>query len=196
MAVHRRAGQSATRAHFARGKAHMLRTSAAALASHHFQSILENPEFDIFYHAPALIVISAAAGPWIVEDCALAAENLMLAACAAGLGTCWIGFAQEWLGTPEGKSSLKRPCQSRLLSWGIPRRRQRRFPERFRRLTGFRSPSNAPQAITPARRSRENGLAADVLARTAHNFSHIHGHFFRRYGAVGDHPCNQMIPKS
>lgn len=38
--------------------AHMLRTSAAALASHHFQSILENPEFDIFYHAPALIVIS------------------------------------------------------------------------------------------------------------------------------------------
>lgn len=69
-------------------KAHMLRTSAAALASHHFQSILENPEFDIFYHAPALIVISAAAGPWIVEDCALAAENLMLAACAAGLGTC------------------------------------------------------------------------------------------------------------
>src|SRR3954468_7412184 len=67
-------------------KAHMLRTSAAALASHHFQSILENPEFDIFYHAPALVVISAPAGPWIVEDCALAAENLMLAAHAAGLG--------------------------------------------------------------------------------------------------------------
>ncbi|MGZ5876634.1 MAG: nitroreductase [Bradyrhizobium sp.] len=88
-------------------KAHMLRTPTAALASHRFQSILEDPEFDIFYHAPALIVISAAAGPWIVEDCALAAENLMLAACAAGLGTCWIGFAQEWLGTPEGKSSLK-----------------------------------------------------------------------------------------
>jgi nitroreductase len=88
-------------------KAHMLRTSTAALASHHFQSILENSEFDIFYQAPVLIVISAAAGPWIVEDCALAAENLMLAACAAGLGTCWIGFAQGWLGTPEGKSSLK-----------------------------------------------------------------------------------------
>jgi nitroreductase len=88
-------------------KAHMLTTSMAALASHHFQSILENPEFDIFYHAPVLIVISAAEGPWIVEDCALAAENLMLTACAAGLGTCWIGFAQGWLETPEGKSSLK-----------------------------------------------------------------------------------------
>jgi len=88
-------------------KAHMLKTSTAALASHHFQSVLENPEFDIFYHAPALIVISAPAGPWIVEDCALAAENVMLAACATGLGTCWIGFAQGWLGTPEGKSALK-----------------------------------------------------------------------------------------
>jgi hypothetical protein len=27
-----------------RAKAHMLKTSAAALASHHFQSILENPD--------------------------------------------------------------------------------------------------------------------------------------------------------
>jgi nitroreductase len=32
--------------------------------------------------------------PWVIEDCALAAENLMLSACAAGLGTCRIGFAQ------------------------------------------------------------------------------------------------------
>src|SRR6476469_3394776 len=36
-------------------KAHMLKTSVAALASHHFQSILENPDFDIFYHAPTLV---------------------------------------------------------------------------------------------------------------------------------------------
>jgi len=88
-------------------KAHMLKTSMAA-ASHHFQTILSNSDFDIFYHAPALVVISATAeGPWAVEDCALAAENLMLAACAAGLGTCWIGFAQSWLGTPDGKAALK-----------------------------------------------------------------------------------------
>jgi len=47
--------------------------------------------------APLLIVISAdAQRPWIVEDCALAAENLMLAAFDEGLGTCWIGFAQNY----------------------------------------------------------------------------------------------------
>jgi nitroreductase len=90
-------------------KAHMLRTSPAALASHHFLHILNDPKFDIFYGAPVLVVISAAAGPWAVENCSLAAENLMLAAHAAGLGTCWIGFAQGWLGTPEGKSTLKLP---------------------------------------------------------------------------------------
>ena len=27
-----------------------------------------------------------------------------------GLGTCWIGFAQAWLGTPEGKALLKLPA--------------------------------------------------------------------------------------
>jgi nitroreductase len=88
-------------------KAHMLKTSMAA-ASPHFHDILNNPEFDIFYHAPALIVISAVADSnWAIEDCSLAAENLMLTACAAGLGTCWIGFAQGWLGTPDGKAALQ-----------------------------------------------------------------------------------------
>lgn len=90
-------------------KAHLLKTSPAALASHHFQHILADPAFDIFYGAPVLVLISSAASPWAAEDCALAAENLMLAAHAAGLGTCWIGFAQGWLGTTAGKSTLKLP---------------------------------------------------------------------------------------
>jgi nitroreductase len=41
-----------------------------------------------------------------VEDCTLAAENLMLVAHALGLGTCWIGFAQRWLETGEGRAAL------------------------------------------------------------------------------------------
>ena len=91
-------------------KAHMLRTSPAA-ASHHFQELLSDPKFDIFYHAPVLIVISSVAeSPWAVENCSLAAENLMLTARPSGLGTCWIGFAQTWLGTPEGKAALNLPA--------------------------------------------------------------------------------------
>ena len=93
-------------------KAHMVETTPVGLMSHHFSELLNDPKFDIFYHAPALILICAVADiPWAVEDCALAAENLMLAARSSGLGTVWIGFAQSWLGTPEGKALLKLPAQ-------------------------------------------------------------------------------------
>ena len=93
-----------------KAKAHLLATTPAGLLSHHFEQILGDAQFDIFYHAPVLIVIcSSNSNPWAVENCALAAENLMLAARADGLGTCWIGFAQQWLRTPEGKALLKLP---------------------------------------------------------------------------------------
>lgn len=91
-------------------KAYMLTNSPIGLVSHHFDRTLNDPGFDIFYHAPVLIVICSTMDiPWAVEDCALAAENLMLAARAAELGTCWIGFAQGWLGTPKGKAMLGLP---------------------------------------------------------------------------------------
>jgi nitroreductase len=91
-------------------KSHMLATMPGGAHSDHFASLLSDPNFQIFYHAPVLILISASAqGPWIVEDCALAAENLMLAAYAIGLGSCWIGFAQSFLNTSDGKSMLGLP---------------------------------------------------------------------------------------
>lgn len=91
-------------------KAHFLATASQGAHAEHFRQRLGDPNFQIFHHAPALILISAVApGRWIVEDCALAAENLMLAAYARGLGTCWIGFAQSFLNTPEGKRELAIP---------------------------------------------------------------------------------------
>jgi nitroreductase len=92
-------------------KAHMLKMPPVASdSSHRFQGILSDPKFDIFYGAPALIVIaSTTAGAWAVENCTLAAENVMLAACSLGLGTCWIGFAQSWLRTSDGKAALNLP---------------------------------------------------------------------------------------
>ena len=91
-------------------KAHMLATMPAIHADR-FRGRLSDPAFDIFYRAKALVVISAKAeGPWIVEDCALAAQNLMLAAFAEGLGTCWIGFAQGYLNTEAGKAAIGAPA--------------------------------------------------------------------------------------
>ena len=92
-------------------KSHMLATMPAGPQSSRYRTMLSDPDFQIFYHAPALILISGVAqAPWVVEDCALAAENLMLAAYADGLGTCWIGFAQTYLNTPEGKDALGLPA--------------------------------------------------------------------------------------
>jgi nitroreductase len=89
----------------------MLATMPEGPQAEHLRSMLKVPGFQIFHHAPVLIVISGIAqGPWIVEDCALAAENLMLAAYASGLGTCWIGFSQSFLNTSDGKSALGIPA--------------------------------------------------------------------------------------
>ena len=93
-------------------KTHMRANISAGEETDHFRSMLANPGFHIFYHAPVLILISGiGASPWLVEDCALAAENLMLAAYGAGLGSCWIGFAQSYLGTVEGKNLLGLPAE-------------------------------------------------------------------------------------
>jgi nitroreductase len=69
---------------------------------------LADPMFHVFYSAPVLIVISARKGtPWNAEDCALAAQNVMLGAVASGLGTCWIGLCQPFLETPEGRALIR-----------------------------------------------------------------------------------------
>jgi nitroreductase len=114
-------------------KAYLLKASLGAPA-HPFRDILNDPNFEIFYNAPALIVIAAAQPTdWVVEDCALAAENLMLAAHGLGLGTCWIGFAQHWLGTPDGKAALGLPPSCTPIApivVGHPRRRAAPVPRK------------------------------------------------------------------
>jgi nitroreductase len=65
-------------------------------------------DFDLFHGAPALIVIYATSAEG-VPDCYLAAENLMLAAWAIGLGTCPIGLARPLFNQAEVKAELEIP---------------------------------------------------------------------------------------
>jgi nitroreductase len=82
--------------------------------SGHFREHLLAPSFDIFYGAPALVVICALADDdMAVQDCSLAAQNLMLAAHDKGLGSCWIGFAEGWLAQPEARAELGLPENAR-----------------------------------------------------------------------------------
>jgi len=91
-------------------KAHLL---ADLTASSHLAGLrdhLASRNFNIFYDAPALVVICATEpDPMAAQSVCLAAENLMLAACARGLGTCWIGFAEAWLNLPAARSELMIP---------------------------------------------------------------------------------------
>ena len=64
--------------------------------------------FDPFFGAPALLLVLAdKASPNHVYDGALVMGNMMLAAHALGLGSCWINRAREEFETPEGKQILK-----------------------------------------------------------------------------------------
>lgn len=63
---------------------------------------------DPFYGAPVvLIVLADKARPTYVYDGSLVMGNLMLAAHAEGIGSCWIHRAKEEFESEEGKAFLK-----------------------------------------------------------------------------------------
>jgi nitroreductase len=73
-------------------------------------------DFAVFYGAGTLIAIGTRKfGPFIEADCWLAAENLMLAATAAGLGTCCIGSAAGALNEAEIRAELGLPDDVRII---------------------------------------------------------------------------------
>lgn len=64
--------------------------------------------FDPFYGAPVvLIVLANKERPTYLYDGSLVMANLMLAAHAEGVGSCWIHRAKEEFETKEGKDLLK-----------------------------------------------------------------------------------------
>ena len=68
---------------------------------------------DPFYGAPCVIVVLADPERYTwVEDASLVMGNLMNAAHALGLGSCWIHRAQQMFDSEEGKELLKK--------WGLP----------------------------------------------------------------------------
>ena len=84
--------------------AHLSRLNAAVMNATH----------DPFYGASCVVIVLA--DPEIyngwVEDGALALGNMMNAAHALGLGSCWIHRAKQVFDSPEGKALLEK--------WGLP----------------------------------------------------------------------------
>ncbi len=79
-------------------------------ALRNYRTMLSNPDYNIFYGAPVLVLIYANTNAFTyVNDCSMAAQNLMLSAWDRGIGSCWIGFARGFCDTPEFKDELKVP---------------------------------------------------------------------------------------
>ena len=82
-----------------------------------YESYLRDPGFNIFYDAPALVVVYGdRASRWRVNDCTMVAYNLMLLAEDAGLGTCWIGFSHDLLNRESVKEELEVPPEYQLVA--------------------------------------------------------------------------------
>ena len=74
--------------------------------------IMGNPEADPFYGAPTVLVVLAGLdNPNRVYDGSCVMDNLLNAAEAAGLGSCWIHRAREEFESAEGKALLEK--------WGV-----------------------------------------------------------------------------
>jgi len=91
----------------------------------HLPEAFLRPDFNIFHDAGTLIAICARPlTEFTVADCWLAAENLMLAAYATGLGTCVIGSAVAAMNAPDAKAELGIPPDYAVVApivVGVPR---------------------------------------------------------------------------
>ena len=66
---------------------------------------------DPFYGAPQAIIALGSTKGLPVQDCSLALGNMLNAAYALGVGSCWINRAKEMFESEEGKALLAK--------WGI-----------------------------------------------------------------------------
>jgi len=96
-----------------RAKRLLLEPPSSDPKARHYNPMLADPNFNIFYDAGTLVVIGSKERQTYTDaDCWLAAENLMLAACDVGLGSCPIGFAVPVLNTREVKEELHFPASA------------------------------------------------------------------------------------
>ena len=66
-----------------------------------------------YYDAPTYVLVFVPSdAPNGVQDASLVLENMMLAAHAQGLGSCWIHREKEMFATAEGKELMR--------EWGLP----------------------------------------------------------------------------
>ncbi|MGL5435286.1 MAG: nitroreductase family protein [Lachnospiraceae bacterium] len=81
-----------------------------------YQKWMTNPKFNVFNGASnAMVIYGDTSSYYYKEDCSLAAANIMLAAHSMAIGTCWLGFAEFHMNTPEFKKEHNIPDNFELV---------------------------------------------------------------------------------
>lgn len=71
---------------------------------------VQSEKSNLFFGAPCVIIIyGESQWVWSKYDCTLAAGNIILAAHEIGLGSCWVGYAEPYLNSEEGKRRFNVP---------------------------------------------------------------------------------------
>lgn len=96
-----------------RANSHPRMATATSYVSKEQPSIADDPKLtDAFYGAPTVITLFAPKDFFFsVDDCAVAAENMMLAATSLGVGSCYIGQGWPAFVDPYGQEILRK--------WGV-----------------------------------------------------------------------------
>ncbi len=83
--------------------------TAKKLGNAHVRQMANNEKFNIFFGAPTVIIISGHERALMVEtDCAAVTQNLLIAAEAIGLGSCWVNFISFVFNSSNGVEMQKR----------------------------------------------------------------------------------------
>lgn len=92
-----------------RANSHPRMATATSFVSREQPSIADDPNLkNAFYDAPTVITMFAPKDfLFSAEDCAAAAENMMLAADSLGIGSCYIGQGWTAFADPYGQEILR-----------------------------------------------------------------------------------------
>ena len=77
-----------------------------------FYEAMEEPKDMVYYSAPVILFVIGPADNAV--SCALACENIMLAACSLGLGSCYVGFGSMVKGNSEVVQTLELKDDERI----------------------------------------------------------------------------------
>ena len=110
--------------------------------SEYMRQLANNENFNCFYGAPTLVIVSGSQTAMLIEaDCAAANQNMLLAAESLGMGSCWINFVIFLFNGPKSAQYSKQ--------LGIPDGYKPFFSAAlgYKKMEAARAPERKPELI-------------------------------------------------